>query len=46
VPYDNQAGSERPLYEHLQRSFHYTLERIGPHGLPLIGAPTGTHCLN
>ena len=46
VPYDNQAGSERPLYEHLQRSFHYTLERIGPHGLPLIGRADWNDCLN
>ena len=35
VQYDNEPGSEQPLYEHLQRSFHYTLERLGPHGLPL-----------
>jgi cellobiose phosphorylase len=46
VPYDNQAGSEQPLYEHLQRSFHYTLERIGPHGLPLIGRADWNDCLN
>src|SRR5262249_43460311 len=36
VPYDNQPGSETPLYEHLQRSFRYTLDRLGPHRLPLI----------
>ena len=29
VPYDNEEGSEQPLYEHLQRSFRYTLERFG-----------------
>jgi cellobiose phosphorylase len=46
VPYDNQPGSEQPLYEHLQRSFHYTLERIGPHGLPLIGRADWNDCLN
>jgi cellobiose phosphorylase len=46
VPYDNQPGSEQPLYEHLQRSFHYTLERLGPHGLPLIGRADWNDCLN
>ena len=33
VPYDNQPGSEKPLYEHLQRSIQYTLDRLGPHQL-------------
>ena len=46
VPYDNVPGSEKPLYEHLQRSFHYTLERLGPHGLPLIGRADWNDCLN
>ena len=46
VPYDNQPGSEQPLYEHLQRSFRYTLERLGPHGLPLIGRADWNDCLN
>ena len=46
VPYDNQEGSETPLYEHLQRSFQYTLDRLGPHGLPLIGRADWNDCLN
>ncbi len=46
VPYDNEPGSEAPLYEHLQRSFLYTLERLGPHGLPLIGRADWNDCLN
>jgi len=46
VAYDNQPGSETPLYEHLQRSFRYTLERLGPHGLPLIGRADWNDCLN
>ena len=46
VPYDNQPGSEQPLYEHLQRSFGYTLERLGPHHLPLIGRADWNDCLN
>jgi cellobiose phosphorylase len=46
VPYDNNPGSEQPLYEHLQRSFKYTLDRLGPHGLPLIGRADWNDCLN
>jgi cellobiose phosphorylase len=46
VPYDNTPGSERPLYEHLQRSLRYTLDRLGPHGLPLIGRADWNDCLN
>jgi len=46
VPYDNQPGSETPLYEHLQRSLRYTLNRLGPHGLPLIGRADWNDCLN
>jgi cellobiose phosphorylase len=46
VPFDNQPGSERPLYEHLQRSIQYTLDRLGPHGLPLIGRADWNDCLN
>jgi cellobiose phosphorylase len=30
----------------LRRSFHYTLERLGPHGLPLIGRADWNDCLN
>lgn len=46
VPYDLQPGSEQPLYDHLQRSIAYTLERLGPHGLPLIGRADWNDCLN
>jgi len=46
VPYDNEPGTEKPLYEHLQRSFRYTLDRLGPHGLPLIGRADWNDCLN
>jgi cellobiose phosphorylase len=46
VPYDNAAGTEMPLYEHLQRSIQYTLDRVGPHGLPLIGRADWNDCLN
>lgn len=46
VPYDNEPGSETPLYEHLQRAIQYTLDRLGPHGLPLIGRADWNDCLN
>jgi len=46
VPYDNQPGSEAPLYDHLRRSLHYTVERLGPHGLPRIGRADWNDCLN
>jgi cellobiose phosphorylase len=46
APFDSQHGSEAPLYDHLQRSFSYTLARLGPHGLPLIGRADWNDCLN
>ena len=46
TPFDSQAGSEAPLYEHLRRSLRYTVERLGPHGLPLIGRADWNDCLN
>jgi cellobiose phosphorylase len=46
VPYDNEPGSERPLADHLRRAIDYTLERLGPHGLPLIGRADWNDCLN
>jgi len=46
VPYDNTPGTEEPLYKHLEKSFQYILERLGPHGLPLIGHADWNDCLN
>lgn len=46
VQYENRPGTEQPLYEHLQRSIQYTLDRLGPHGLPLIGRADWNDCLN
>jgi cellobiose phosphorylase len=46
VQFDNREGSEAPLYEHLRRSIQYTLDRSGPHGLPLIGRADWNDCLN
>ena len=44
VPFSD--GGEATLYEHLERSVRYTLDRIGPHGLPLIGRADWNDCLN
>ena len=46
VPYDNAPGSATALYEHLERSARYTLDRLGPHSLPLIGRADWNDCLN
>ncbi|HEX8990940.1 MAG TPA: glycosyl hydrolase family 65 protein [Anaerolineales bacterium] len=46
VPYDNLPGNEETLYEHLRRAVQYTMDRLGPHGLPLIGHADWNDCLN
>jgi len=46
VPYDNDPSSATSLYEHLHRALRYTLDRLGPHGLPLIGRADWNDCLN
>jgi cellobiose phosphorylase len=46
VPWDNEAGSETPLHDHLRRCIDFTLARLGPHGLPLIGRADWNDCLN
>ena len=46
VPFDNEPGSEQPLWEHLVRSFDFVLTHLGPHGLPLIGRADWNDCLN
>ena len=46
VRYENERGTETPLYEHLQRALHHTMELRGPHGLPLIGRADWNDCLN
>ena len=46
VPFDNDAANTATMFEHLRRSYHYTLDHIGPHGLPLIGRADWNDCLN
>ena len=46
VPWDNQAGSEVSMMEHLRISFDHVINNVGPHGLPLIGRADWNDCLN
>jgi cellobiose phosphorylase len=46
VAYDNDLTSAEPLLGHLERAAQYTLDRLGPHGLPLIGRADWNDCLN
>jgi cellobiose phosphorylase len=46
VPFDNDESNSASLFEHLRRSFHFTLDNLGPHGLPLIGRADWNDCLN
>jgi cellobiose phosphorylase len=46
VPFDNEPGTEASLEEHLERAARYTLDRLGPHALPLIGRADWNDCLN
>jgi cellobiose phosphorylase len=46
VPYNSEVASATPLLEHLQRSLRYTADRLGPHGLPLIGRADWNDCIN
>ena len=46
VPYDCKKGSEVPLFDHLEKSFHFTVTHLGPHKLPLIGRADWNDCLN
>ena len=46
VPYDNQPGTEQTLFHHLDASIQFTLDRLGPHNLPLIGRADWNDCLN
>ncbi len=46
TPFNNEAGTEVPLLEHLRRSINYTIANLGPHGLPLIGRADWNDCLN
>ncbi len=46
VPFDNDESLAKSLLEHLKISFDYTVNNLGPHGLPLIGRADWNDCLN
>ncbi|PVU83084.1 glycosyl transferase [Cellulomonas sp. WB94] len=46
VPFDNDESLADTLFEHLTRSFNFTVDNLGPHGLPLIGRADWNDCLN
>ncbi|MCF0117137.1 MAG: glycosyl transferase [Bacilli bacterium] len=46
VPFNNEKGSEVPLYDHLMISLKHTIDNLGPHNLPLIGRADWNDCLN
>ncbi|SDB91494.1 cellobiose phosphorylase [Sanguibacter gelidistatuariae] len=46
VPFDNDESLAESLFEHLTRSFDFTVNNRGPHGLPLIGRADWNDCLN
>lgn len=46
VDFNNDHTLAQPLMEHLRRSYQYTLDHLGPHGLPLIGRADWNDCLN
>ncbi len=46
VTYESRPGTEEPLYDHLDRCIQYTLDQLGPHGLPLIGRADWNDCMN
>lgn len=46
TPYDNDDSKATDFMEHLRRSFNYTVNHLGPHGLPLIGRADWNDCLN
>ncbi len=46
TPYDSDPSKATDLMEHLRRSFHYTIDHLGPHKLPLIGRADWNDCLN
>ena len=46
VDFDNDSSKADTLFEHLRRSFQYTVTHLGPHNLPLIGRADWNDCLN
>ena len=46
TPFNNDENNSATLFEHLKRSINYTINNLGPSGLPLIGRADWNDCLN
>ncbi|NLC52801.1 MAG: glycosyl transferase, partial [Firmicutes bacterium] len=46
VPYADQPLARATMHDHLRASLRFTLNNLGPHGLPLIGRADWNDCLN
>ena len=46
VPFDDKPDVPETISTHLERSFSFTRNNLGPHGLPLIGRADWNDCLN
>jgi cellobiose phosphorylase len=46
VPFDNDESVAKSLFDHLTISFNFTINNLGPHGLPLSGRADWNDCLN
>ncbi|NLY90048.1 MAG: glycosyl transferase [Firmicutes bacterium] len=46
VPFVDDRSEHITLHDHLRASLRFTLENLGPHGLPLIGRADWNDCLN
>ena len=46
VVFDNDDSKKGTLFDHIDRSFSFTVNNLGPHGLPLIGHADWNDCLN
>ena len=46
ICYNCDVNNPGTMFEHLQKALGYTLNNIGPHGLPLIGRADWNDCLN
>lgn len=46
LPYSDIDGSSFTLLDHIDRAFNFTVNNLGPHGLPLIGHADWNDCLD
>ncbi len=46
VPYENRDELADTMLDHMKRAFNHVVNKVGPHGLPLIGRADWNDCLN